>query len=146
MCFRMDRLIREDRNKLKYILLILISAGFLLSCGALKKTEKTFRIGIASVYDNDTCNLIINNKVYLKDKPIITNRSLGLDLRNGVSIDAETINIKIAFHAVLDKEMDLERSVKLDTIININKGTNVLITAYYENIKIEQQRPPFIID
>lgn len=142
----MDRLIKEDRNKLKYILLFLISSSFLLSCGALKKTEKTFKIGIASVYDNDTCNLIINNKVYLKDKPIITERSLGLDLKNGVSINSEILNIKMSFHAVLDKEMDLKRTVKLDTIININKGANVLITAHYESIKIEQQASPFIID
>lgn len=141
----MDKSIKENKNKLVFILLI-FTTSILLSCSVLKKVEDKFKIGLSSVYDNDKCTLIINGKTYLNNKPIITERSLGIDLKNGVSIKSEKLNMNITFDAIIDKGLDIKRSIKLDTILYLKNGYNVLISARSENVEITQQSKPFVLD
>lgn len=134
----MDKLIKGDKSRRVFAFLLLLFLN-----GACKSiidtTSKSFDIKFSSLYDEDKCTLTINGKKYYKDEYIITDRSLGIDLSKRISIKEDIININVFFEALIDDELDIQRTVKLDTTLYIKDGFNIIIFADSDQIKIQQQ-------
>jgi hypothetical protein len=128
------------------ILRIVIVCGLIISCGSTKLSNNESVLLFSSVYDNDNCDLKINNKIYFTKEIINTDRSLGIDLKKRVLVTDDTLKISISFTGVVVKELNAKRTVSLDTLLYSKKGNFILIRAGGKNIVIEQQSTPFVLD
>ena len=123
-----------------YFLLVFIFC----SCSVLKR--KNFNLSFASLYEKDFLTLTINDSLFFKQKLISTNAILGIDLKNDISIKDKKINLQIKFNSIIEKEFNLKRTVKLDTVLNVKDGYNIIIFADYDKIKIEQKKKKYILE
>lgn len=131
-----------DKNNILLILLI----SLLCSCKSLKSSSGNTVILFNSVYDDDLCNLKINDKVYYINEPIFTDRSLGIDVKKEILVSSDTLKLNLSFSGIVDKELNAKRTIKLDTVLYSINGKNILIRARGKNIVIEQQSTPFVLD
>lgn len=139
----MVNLIQENKGLIKLTLLFLI----FISCKTLKYKREPFSIGFSSLYEDDRCTLILNDSLYFDNTKIKTNQSLGIDLVNGVTVvDASELRLSLMFFTEIEKELNINRSISLDTVLFKKNGYNILIFAGAEKIKITQQFKAFILD
>ena len=124
--------------------LLLISLLIFATCSVFK--TKPFRVGFSSLYNSDMLTLTVNDSLFYKEKEIKTNRTLGIDLKNGFSKKSKEINLKIKFYAIIDEDLKIERTVELDTLLFLKNGYNIIIFAGYDKIKIEQQKKIYILE
>ncbi|CAM1367789.1 hypothetical protein TPENAI_60290 [Tenacibaculum litopenaei] len=139
----MVNLIQDNRSLIKLTLLFFI----IISCKTLKYKREPFSIGFSSLYENDRCTLILNDSLYFDNTKIKTNQSLGIDLVNGVTVvDASELRLSLKFFTEIEKELNINRSISLDTVLFKKNGYNILIFAGAEKIKIIQQFKAFTLD
>ncbi len=102
-------------------------------------------IRFSSVLDEERCSVNINDSTYFSDRLIVTERSLGIDLNNFITLKAlhNLIKVEVSFYgnSVPDEEFGPQmRLVKIDTVIDVRKGNKVLIEARIKSINISQHR------
>jgi hypothetical protein len=128
------------------ILRIVIVCVLIISCGSTKLSNNESVLLFSSVYDNDSCDLKINNKIYFAKEIINTDRSLGIDLKKRILVTDDTLKISISFTGIVVKKLSTKRTVNLDTLLYSKNGSFILIRARGKNIVIEQQSTPFVLD
>lgn len=141
----MEKLIKENKNITIFLLLLFLILNE--SCRSfIDNSSNSFDIKFSSLYDEDKCNLTINGKRYYKDEYIVTDRSLGIDLSKRISIKEESIIMNVFFDALIDDELDIQRTVALDTTLYLKDGYNIIIFAGSDQIKIQQQSKIFELE
>lgn len=141
----MGKLIRVGKISVSIGLLILI-----LSCKSNFHVNRTNYISLASVLEKDFCTVIIDGKTLIEDKEIITDRSLGIDLDDDITYESERqeqqISVTFKGNFIPELNIENERIVKIDTIINLRKGIYFLITGRIDNIEIIQSKKKIALD
>ena len=122
---------------------------FLVSCSVVhfqnKNSQKKMSISFGSVYENEKLTLLINDSIYYSNRPIKTN-SLGTDPTNYIEIDTDSINLKGTFRALIDTELNIKRTLEIDTVLYRSKGWNIIIGANYDKYYVSQQNKLFIVE
>jgi hypothetical protein len=142
----MDKLIKVSRNSI-----ILILFTILISCSAnksVKNDKGLMNVSFSSIYDDENLTLNINGSSYYVNQPIKTDRSLGIDMNNYLSINANKIHLKGVFIAktIPDFDDNKMRELKIDTILNRSNGNNILIKARKDTYIIKQQNKLFKVE
>lgn len=131
----------------------ILSLLFILnSCGIhdkkkLKSTDDNINIIFSSVYDYEKISIMINDSLFLNNKFINTDRSLGIDRNSYLIIKADTIFINviaIGSEIVIDKPFN--REIKLDTILYKKKGNYIWLEFGDKLINVKQQKNKFVVE
>ena len=134
-------------NYIITVTLLLVS----VSCNSLQKEKKTKQAVIlfASVLEQDSCTLSINGVEYLNNRVILTDRSLGIDLKTVVRVDAKNNLMKFKV-TLTGNELSAEptlpvinRTISLDTVLNLRDGKYFLVEAQNSKVKVLQSRKKF---
>lgn len=142
----MEQLIEVNRNSIFLILFITLNA-----CSAnksLKNNKKIINISFSSIYNDEKLSLNINDSSYYVNQRIKTDRSLGIDMKNYLTINGERVHLKGTFVAKIIPDFDKNyiRELKIDTILNRDNGDNILIQARKKSYIIKQQSKLFKVE
>ncbi|MBA4155122.1 hypothetical protein [Flavobacterium sp.] len=133
--------------KSSIIILFILNSCSIHDKNNLKNNEKYTNIVFSSVYDDEKIFLMINDSVFFKNKQIITDRSLGLDRKNFISIKSDTIFLKaIAMGSLNVIDKPHYREIKLDTILYRKKGSYIWLEIRDSIIKVNQQKNKFVLE
>ncbi|MCG2432220.1 hypothetical protein [Aequorivita xiaoshiensis] len=142
----MDKLIKVSRSRIVFILLLSI-VFISKSCKAIMgSTSEPFDIKFKSLYEDDRCTLTINGVKYYDREPIVTERSLGIDLSKRIVIKEDVIHMNIQFDALIDSILDIQRKIELDTTLYLKDGYNVIIYASSDRVLIQQESDIYILE
>lgn len=142
----MDKLIKVSRSRIVFILLLSI-VFISKSCKSIMGTTgKPFGIKFSSLYEDDRCTLTINGVKYYDREPIVTDKSLGIDLRKRIVIKEDVIHMNIQFDALIDSILDIQRKIELDTTLYLKDGYNVIIYASSDRVLIQQESDIYILE
>lgn len=142
----MDKLIKVSRSRIVFILLLSI-VFISKSCKSIMgTTSKPFGIKFSSLYEDDRCTLTINGVKYYDREPIVTDKSLGIDLRKRIVIKEDVIHMNIQFDALIDSILDIQRKIELDTTLYLKDGYNVIIYASSDRVLIQQESDIYILE
>ena len=140
----MEGLINHVKSSSCLLVIMLVFLGCSrVGGGTLGHTGKPFYISFSSVYDKDTLSLFANDSLLLDRVLINTERSLGIDLRNSLTIHSELkyIHLKGSFKAQLKSEgVEIERILDIDTILKASKGRSIILQARHDNYTVYQKR------
>lgn len=139
----MEKLIKVSKSSIFFFLLI--------SCMSTTKISTNSYLFVSSVLDKDICNLSINGEEYLKEKEIITERSLGIDLKNQIvfKLDKKDVHLSVNFKGKIVPDLDLDnnyREISLDTVLDVSKGRYFMINAKIKTIEVIQSKKEFVLD
>lgn len=142
----MDKLIKVSRSRIIFILLL--SIVFLgKSCKSIiGTTSKPFGIKFSSLYEDDRCTLTINGVKYYDKEPIVTDKSLGIDLSKRIVIKEDVIHMNIQFDALIEPAWDIQRKIELDTTLYLKDGYNIIIFASSDRVRIQQESDIYILE
>ena len=109
-------------------------------------TSEPFNIKFKSLYDDDRCTLTINGVKYYDREPIVTERSLGIDLHKRIVIKEDVIQMNIQFDALINPGLDIQRKIELDTTLYLKDGYNIIIFASSDRVRIQQESDIYILE
>lgn len=142
----MDKLIKVSRSRIVFILLLSI-VFISKSCKSIMgTTSEPFNIKFSSLYDDDRCILIINGIKYYDREPIVTDKSLGIDLSKRITIKEDIIHMNIQFDALIDPALGFQRKTELDTTLHLSDGYNIIIFADSDRVLIQQGSEIYILE
>lgn len=142
----MDKLIKVGKSRIIFILLLNI-VFISKSCKSIMGiTNEPFNIKFSSLYDDDQCTLTINGIKYYDKEPIVTDRSLGIDLSRWIAIKEDKIHMNIQFEALIEPAWDFRRTIELDTTLYLSDGYNIIIFASSDRVLIQQESDIYILE
>lgn len=142
----MHKSIKAGKSRIVFILLLnIIFLG--TSCKSIMgTTSEPFNIKFKSLYDDDRCTLTINGVKYYDREPIVTERSLGIDLHKRIVIKEDVIQMNIQFEALIEPAWDFRRTIELDTTLYLKDGYNIIIFASSDRVRIQQESDIYILE
>jgi len=136
--------------KVGNVRILLLSLVILLSCKGSNIADNNLNyIILSSIFEKDYCTFSIDDRLYIDNKIINTNSSLGIDLNSDIRFNSSKrmVNFHIKFEGEILPDVNNEkRVISLDTIIDIRKGKYFLVTGRLSNIEILQSKKKIALD
>lgn len=144
----MDKLIKVGKTRIILLVILIV----LLGCNIIKRSSKSYEsvILLGSAFDNENCTLSINDSLIFQNRNINTERSWGIDPNISIKLHQKDFQIKIKMSCDAKFEIsdghNVSRNVKIDTLIDLRRGRNILIAIRGYSIDIGQSKKKIILN
>ncbi|MCB0497129.1 MAG: hypothetical protein KDC79_13400 [Cyclobacteriaceae bacterium] len=144
----MKNLIKVGKNS---FLLIAFTTLF-MGCAGIKKLNNDYEsiILFSSKFENENCNLKLNDSLIFQDQKIKTERSWGIDPNKPITLQKINSQLKVEVNCTAKFEiMEINvatRNVALDTLLDLERGKYILIEIGGSSIGIGQSKKKIVID